>query len=230
VRLVVVATVTAALALAGCSGSRSRTEAGGGQPVVRSSTSSPPRATITPGSTASPTRAAAPTRLVVGDRADDVLHKRSEGDNSPQQVSYPRGDVRRLLISYAHRTIHVVAQIGDLRPTGSQLFELQLRTPHRTYYGDGVLRRDDPVTLSLQWELQTRGYTFTVDCPGASGRPNFARNLVIFAVPSNCLDTPPWVRLNLWTTLDEPNGAGYEDGLDDVEVITHGYTRRVYPR
>lgn len=228
VRLVIAAAITVTLALWGCSGSRPRTEAGSGQPVVTRTTSLTPRPTITPRSTPAHTSAPSPKRLVIRDRADDVLQTIGLSDNDPKQVSYPRGDLRRVTITHGPLTIDVVAQFGDLQPTSLQLFEVQLRTLDRTYYGDGVLRRNDRTALSLQWEFQYQGNTFTLRCPAASGRADFARKLVFIAVPATCLDSPLWVRLNVWNTMDSPDGVKYEDRLDRVEASSYEYTPRVY--
>ena len=227
-RLAIAAATTVALALSGCSGNRPRTAVGSGQPAVTRTTSLTPRPTSTPRLTPAHTRAPAPTRLVIRDRADDVLQTLGASDNVPKQVSYPRGDLRRVTITHGPLTIEVVAQFGDLRPTGLQLFEVQLRTLDRTYYGDGVLRRNDHTALSLQWEFQYQGNTFTLRCPAASGQVDFARKLVVIAVPTNCLDSPLWVRLNVWNSMDSPDGVKYEDGLGHVETSSHEYTPRVY--
>jgi hypothetical protein len=231
VRVGTIAAVAAIIALSACSGTRSRTMPGPEHPVVTRSTSLTPRPTTTPRSTTPAHRMTAQsTRLVIDDRVGDVLHTFSGSDDHPSKVTYPRADLRRVMINRGGRTIDVVAQFGDLQPSDSQLFEVQLRTLHRTYFGDAVLTRDDRTALSIQWEFEYRGYTYTLGCPEASGRVDFTRNLMVIAVPTNCLETPAWVLLNVRNALDDPDRGAYEDGLDNADLGSHGYTPRAYRR
>lgn len=227
-RVVLVAAVAAITALTACSGPGSRTTPGIEHPVVTSTSSSTPRLITTPRATPAHRNAAEPTRLVIQDRVGDVLHTLTAGEDDPSIVTYPRADLRRVKITHRRRTIDVVAQLGDLQPTGLQLFEVRLRTPHRTFFGDAVVTRDDRTALSIRWEFQRRGYTYTVDCPQSSGRVDLTRNLMVVGVPTMCLDTPPWVRLNVWNALDGPDRGTYEDGLDNADLSSHGYAPRVY--
>jgi hypothetical protein len=229
VRVGIIVAVAAIVALSACSGTRSQPTSGIEHPAVTSTTSLAPRPPLIPRSTPTHGVAAEPSRLVVDDGVGDVLHRPSAGeDDDPRYVTYRGADLRRVIITHGHRTIDVVAQLGDLQPTSSQLFEVQLRTLHGTYFGDAILRRNDRTTLSIRWELQYQGYTYPLGCPEASGRVDFTRNLMVIAVPTICLDTPAWVRFNLWNALNVPYSGTYEDELGNAELSSHGYTPRVY--
>ena len=162
----------------------------------------------------------------MNDRADDVLQTLVGSGNDAKQVSYSEADLRRVKITHGPHAIDVVAQFGDLRPTSWQLFEVQLRALGRAYYGDGVGTRDDPTALSVQWELRYLGNTLTLRCPGATARADFSRNRVFMTVPTFCLGTPPWVRVNVRNIVNGRGGTTYEDGLD--EGGSGGDTPRVY--
>jgi hypothetical protein len=227
VRLVVVAAITASMVFSACSAGERRPTTSSLQPVPHSA-SSARGSTITPRSKRAHSSVVAPIPLVMRDRVDDVLRTQVGRRDHPERVSYSQADLRQVMISHGSRTVDVVAKFGDLRPRSLQLFEVQLRTPGRTYYGDGVLTRGHPTVLSLQWEFRYLGNTLTFSCAGASGRANFVRDRLFITVPTHCFGAPPWVRVNVWNTVIAPGGAAYEDGLD--EIVSKRRTTRGYQR
>jgi hypothetical protein len=217
-RLIVLVAVAAALAASGCTEARSRSAEGAGQQSARAD---PPAGRAT--------TAGGPTRLVVEDRAGDVTHTFNEGDDHPKRVSYPGFDLRRVVVTHDRPSVKVVEQIADLQPSGFQQFGVGLRVPRRTFFGHGVLGRvrHGRAPVLVEWELQNRGNGFELRCPAASGRASFVRNLVVVVVPTTCLGNPPWVRVDVWNTLDRADDQQYTDDLDAVADV-HGYTARVF--
>jgi hypothetical protein len=239
VRLVIVATVAAAVVLVGCSDEQPRSAGGSRQPTVASTRPPTIRPTIRP--TIPPTisapstpvqrTSAGPTRRrVVDDQADDVTHTLSEGDDNPMDVRYPRADLRRVIITHGRLRVEVTERMGDLRPTIEyQEFQLVLRAPHTDLFGQARLADDGDRSLLVDWSLpEQESGDGRVHCPGLAARADFAHNLLHFVVPTRCLDTPPWVRLGLYNLLGDPDGEDYEDTLDNAWIKPDGYSARVY--
>ena len=170
------------------------------------------------------------------DRANDVQHSLGEGDDHPKHIPYPRVDLRRVTITHGRLRVKVVEHIGKLRPAADyQQFQVQVHGPHLTYVGYAQLghTRGSRAALDVRCARQVPDPTSgmrTVRCAGRSGRADFARNLLVFVIPTRCLGSPPWVSLTVWNVLGDPDGEDYEDMLDPAQTKANGYSAPVSRR
>ena len=226
-RLVIAATAVV-LGLTACGGARSGSDGSRGQPSASSPT---PSITPAPGTPTPTLTTAGPKRVVViPDRANDVVHTLNEGDDNPKHVSEPRADLRRIVITYGRTWLQVRERIGDLQPIGFQQYVLQLHGPGVVLVGYAVVRdsQGQRGRVFVDWERGHRASGLRqVRCPGASARADLPGDQLIFTVSTECLGTPPWVRVIVSTTLLEPNDEEYDDTLDADRVKSDGYSARV---